>query len=100
MKPFALNLALRPALRTLGRFPLVYASALIGTVAALWLNHLPPPEVDARTVAANLLMAAWLGVGLFFSLAILVESRRWPLWGAFAIQAAGLAALAAYHYSL
>ncbi|MDB5048027.1 MAG: hypothetical protein JWO30_1098 [Fibrobacteres bacterium] len=100
MKPIAMNLAVRQALRTLGRFPLVYAAALTGTVAALWLNHVPLPEVEARTAAANILMTAWLGVGFFFSLAILSESRRWPLWGSVCAQVLGLAALAGYHHSL
>ncbi|HKP94727.1 MAG TPA: DUF4153 domain-containing protein [Fibrobacteria bacterium] len=100
MKPIAMNMALRQALRALGRFPLVYASAVIGTVAALWLNHLPPSEAEARTVAGNLLMTSWLGVGLFFSLAILSESRRWALWGAAVVQALGVAALYGYHQGL
>jgi hypothetical protein len=100
IKPIAMSQAMRKALRALERFPLVFSVAVIGTVAALWLNHLPAPEAAARTVAANIMMAAWLGVGLLFSLALLSESRRWPMWAASASQFAGAAILILYHHSM
>jgi hypothetical protein len=95
-----MNQAVRQAIRTLGRFPLVLSAGLIGTVAALWLNHLPLAETHARTLAGNLVMTSWLGVALLFSMAVLAESRRWPQWAALAAQGAGLAALAGFHQSL
>src|SRR5690606_22180097 len=96
----ALSVPVRPAFSTLGRFPLPFASSLIGTAAALRLNHLLVSEEQARIAAANLTMAAWLGVGLFFSLAILAESRRWSIYVSLSVQAMGAVLLAGYHYSL
>jgi hypothetical protein len=100
MERIAMNQAVRQALRALGRFPLVIAVALAGTAAAVWLNHLPLPEVEARAMAGNLVMTAWLGVPFLFSLAVLSESLRWPAWGTWVAQAAGTGALAGYHYAL
>jgi hypothetical protein len=100
LKPITMSQAMRKALRALERFPLVFSVAVIGTVAALWLNHLPPTEMDARATAGNLMMASWLGVGLLFSLAILSESRRWPLWAAGLSQLGGIGVLALFHHSI
>lgn len=98
MERFAMSLAIRQALRALGRFPLVFASSVVGTAGALWLNHLPAAEEHTRAVSGNLTMTAWLGVGLFFSLAILAESRRWNIYIASGVQAFGAVLMAAYHY--
>lgn len=95
-----MNLVLKQALRTLGRFPLVIAVALAGTAAALWLNHLPLPEVETRALAGNILMTSWLGVAFLFALALFAESRRWPPWGAIGSQVLGAGLLGAYYYVL
>ncbi|MDB5104989.1 MAG: hypothetical protein JWP91_2678 [Fibrobacteres bacterium] len=100
MRQITLNPAVRQALETLGRFPLVVAASLIGTVAAVWLNHLPLPEVAARTVAGNLAMTAWLGVGLLFSLTVLAESRGWRQWEGVVAQVLGVASLCGFFWSL
>lgn len=100
MERMALNQAFRQALRALSRFPLVFAAGVIGTVAALFLNHLPYGDYDARTIAGNLAMTAWLGVPLLFALSLLAESRRLPQWAALLLQAGGLASLAVYHHLL
>lgn len=98
MERFSISLAIRQAFRTLGRFPLVFASSVVGTASALWLNHLPAADEHARAVAGNVTMTAWLGVGLFFSLAILAESRRWNVYLSSGAQAFGALLMAAFHY--
>lgn len=97
MERFALNHAMRQALGVLARFPLVFAAGVIGAVSALTLNHLPFGEDEARAVAANLAMTAWLGVPLLFALAAAAEARRSPLWAALGLQAAGVAGLLGYY---
>jgi len=96
----ALNHALRQALRALARFPLVFAAGVIGAVAALTLNHLPFGESDARAVAGNLAMTAWLGVPLLFALAAAAEARRLPTWAALGLQGLGAVGLIGYHHLL
>jgi hypothetical protein len=93
----ALNHAWRHSLGVLARFPLVFAASVIGAVAALAFNHFPYGAFEARTVAGNLCMTAWLGVPLLFALAIAAESRRWPAWALAVSQGAGVAALIGYH---
>jgi hypothetical protein len=93
----ALNNAWRHSLGVLARFPLVFAAGLIGAVAALVFNHFPYGAFDARAMAGNLAMTAWLGVPLLFALAIAAETRRWPVWTVSALQVAGVAALVGYH---
>jgi hypothetical protein len=100
MERLAMNQAIRQALWTLGRFPLVIAAALAGTAAALWLNHIPFPEADARALAGNIVMTAWLGVPLLFALTLLAEAQRWPRWGAFTAQALGATALGGFYWAL
>ena len=100
MERIAFSNAFRQAVRALARFPLVFASGVIGTVAALTLNHLHFMALDARAVAGDLAMTAWLGVPLLFALAEAAESRRWPAWAGYGLQGAGTAALITYHYLL
>src|SRR3954469_17449591 len=88
---------MRQALGVLARFPLVFAAGVIGAVSALTLNHLPFGESEARGVAGNLAMTAWLGVPLLFALAAAAEARRSPLWAALSLQAAGVAGLLGYY---
>lgn len=95
-----MDLAFRRAFLALARFPMAIIASFIGTGAALRLNHLPVGELAARDQALNILLAAWLGVGLFFSLAIFAESRKWPRTGSWALQGAGLALLVLYHQTL
>src|SRR5688572_7719318 len=100
MERIAVNQAFRQAVRALGRFPLVIAVALAGTAAALWLNHLPLPRVEERTMAGNLVMTFWLGVPFLFALALTAESLRWPVWAVYVSQALGVAALGGFYYTL
>lgn len=93
----ALDHAWRHSLGVLGRFPLVFSASVIGAVSALAFNHVPYGAFDARAMAGNLAMTAWLGVPFLFALAIAAETRRWPVWAAWAAQACGVAALIGYH---
>lgn len=93
----ALNHAWRHSIGVLARFPLVFAASVIGAIAALAFNHFPYGAFEARAVAGNLAMTAWLGVPLLFALAIASETRRWPLWAISGLQAAGVASLIGYH---
>ncbi|MEO6094503.1 MAG: DUF4153 domain-containing protein, partial [Fibrobacteria bacterium] len=95
-----MNQAIRQVLWTVGRFPVVITAALLGTAFTLWLNHIPLPEVEARALAGNIAMTAWLGVALLFALTLLAESQRWPLWGALLAQALGATALGCYYWAL
>jgi len=94
---FALNHAMRQALGVLARFPLVFSAGVIGAVSALTLNHLPFGESEARAVAGNLAMTAWLGVPFLFALAAASEARRLPMWAGLGLQGAGGAALLGYY---
>src|SRR3954447_18995649 len=94
----SVNAAFHQALKSLGRFPLVLLAGFIGAGAALWLNHLPVANEQTRAVAGNVMLSAWLGVGLLFCLAIFSESRKLPILLAWAMQLAGLLVLGAYYY--
>ncbi len=98
---FASLLALAEnAAKTFQRFPLTLLSAVAAAVVA---HHLAEIEFEtARGADAfyPFLMAAILGIPLFFSLTILGESRDWSRRLRLAAAMAGLAALTAYYLAL
>jgi hypothetical protein len=96
----SMDLAFRRAILALARFPLAIALSFAGMGAGLRLNHIPIGEAQARDHAVNLLLAACLGVGLLFSLAVSAESRKWPRSVSWTMQGLGLALIIAYYQTL
>ncbi len=84
--------------RTLRRFPVVLAVAVVGVAAALVLAEseaaVPP------NAAFQVLAAALAGIPLLIGLALLSEKREWSAGRSLALQALGLLLLAAYAWSL
>lgn len=98
MESIALNPPWQRALRAWERYPLVFAAGVIGTIAALVLNHLPAGLT--RASAGNLVMTAWTGVPFLFALAEGARVRRWPTWAGLSAQGAGLFVLWGYLHLL
>src|SRR4051812_26886318 len=100
MQLSAIDAAFHQALKSLGRFPLVLLAGFAGCASALWLNHLPPSREALRAIAANVMLSAWLAIGLLFCLALFAESRKLRLLPAWGLQAAGLMIIGGYYYFL
>jgi hypothetical protein len=84
--------------RTIRRFPLVILNAAVGTmVAVVLIDH---EGANQPSVLFKILHAAILGMPLFIGLALLAEKRGWSALASVALQAAGVAALAGYAWSV
>lgn len=79
------------AVRTLRRFPVVLALAVVAAVAGIGLV-----ERSGQSPWLRLLATASLGIPLVFATSLLAERRDWSLPGRLAVQAAALAGLAAF----
>lgn len=98
MKLPSLQQVLTDTGRTLRRFPLIVIDAAIGTLTALVLVDHEGPEQP--TVLFSVLLAAALGIPLLLAIALSAEKRKWTPASSLAAQAAGLAALAGYGWTI
>lgn len=84
--------------KTLRRFPVVIASAILGTAIALVLIDYEGPP--GPTILFKILFAAILGIPLLLSVAVMAEKMKWERGLAFLSQAFAILLLIAYGYSV
>lgn len=86
---------------TFKRFPLVLATAIVGSLAAVWLiANEGEPSTDTFWYVANLCWVTFLGISVFFSVATFTESQGWGAKKTWGIKAAVLLAILVYYLLL
>ncbi len=100
MKFPSIQILIREARKTLHRFPGALLSAVLGTMASMWLVELSCEHVFATDYLTKMVMVCSLGITLFLSLSVFAETKglspkQHGYW-----QAIGFFVLLAYYFYL
>ncbi len=100
MKIPSLSTILESGLRTLRRFPLALADAIVGTIVALILVDWTGEKDATWWQLNNLFVASTPGIALFIAASLSGERRRWNLTAGSGVQGLVLVLLVLYGFSL
>lgn len=100
MKLPSVRVLVEESRRTLARFTVVLAVALLGTIAALILAERAEEPTPWQDVLIRILMSASLGISLVTAFAVAVEKQGWSRRASLATQLGGILLLAGYYVTL